>query len=51
MHIIKVLDDMNMRDSVECLVEIDQDSKDSMGLLQIGRGVDEVKESYQVMNN
>ena len=51
MHIIEVLDDMSMGDSVECLVEVDQDSKDSMGLLKIKRGVDEVKESYQVVNN
>ena len=45
MHIIEVLDDMNMGDPVKCLVEVNQDSKDSMGLLKIKRGVDEVQES------
>ena len=48
---MQVLDDMQVRDTVECLVEIDHGSKDCMGLVEVKGGVDEVQELDKIVND
>ena len=49
-HVIKVLDDMEMGNSVEGLVEVNEDCKDSMRLIEIKGGVNIVQEPDQIMH-
>ena len=51
MHVKKVLDDMEMGDTVECLVEVDEDCKNCLGLVEIKRGVNVMKEPDHIMND
>ena len=51
MHVVKVLDNMEMGDSVKGFVKVNKDSKDSMWLLEIKRGVDIMQELDQIVYN
>ena len=44
MHVMKVLDHVHMGDAVEGLAEVNEGVKDSMRLLEVKRGMDEMKE-------
>ena len=48
---MEILDDMHVGDTVEGLTEVNEGSKDSMGLLEVKRGVDKVKKFNQIVNN
>ena len=51
MHVIEILNNMHVRDSVEGFVEVNEGSKDSMWLLEIKRCMNEVQELDKIVNN
>ena len=51
MHVVKILDHMNVRYSIEGLTEFNKCCKDCMGLFQVKRSMGEVQELYEVMDD
>ena len=51
MHVVKILDYMNVRYSIEGLTEVNKCCKNCMRMFQVKRSMGEVQELYEVMDD